>query len=396
LSRLLAQDLLSLLEKENCSSAPAFFLAEVRIEKNEISTVKGTAVLRRLRMKAAQLYHFDTSLQAHEWLVYEDVSEPTIEEPTDVIVQIGGAGVCGTDLELIKGIWCNYMRIELPLILGHENAGWVEEVGSSVKSVKVGDPVIIHPMAGEDTAGSGTGTVHSNHQRNGYPGFNRNGGFAEYMLTEESNLIRLPPHLSPMDIAPLADAGLTAYSAVRRAPEHLAPGNYTLVLGAGGLGHIGIQVLRALSATEIIVVDKSEAALELARKVGAHYTFIADEHYPEKIRTLTRGLGVDATIDFVGKNGTVDCGLSITRRGGHYFLVGYGGQLVISTLEIVRSKKTIVGIMGGTISELKELITMVDRGLVSLTTREYPLNEVNKALRDLREGRSIGRVVLIP
>ncbi|PIV98627.1 MAG: D-arabinose dehydrogenase, partial [Deltaproteobacteria bacterium CG17_big_fil_post_rev_8_21_14_2_50_51_6] len=102
------------------------------------------------------------------------------------------------------------------------------------------------------------------------------------------------------------------------------------------------------------------------------------------------------TIDFVGKNGTVDCGLSITRRGGHYFLVGYGGQLVISTLEIVRSKKTIVGIMGGTISELKELITMVDRGLVSLTTREYPLNEVNKALRDLREGRSIGRVVLIP
>ena len=345
-------------------------------------------------MKAAQLYQFDTLLQGSEWLVYEDVREPTIEKPTDVIVRIGGAGVCGTDLDLIKGIWCNYMRIELPMILGHENAGWVEEVGSSVESVKVGDPVIIHPMGGEDSAGSGSVTGHS--RLNGYPGFNRNGGFAEYMLTDESALIKLPPHLSPMDIAPLADAGLTAYSAVRRASEHLVPGNYTLVLGAGGLGHVGIQVLRALSATEIIVVDKSEAALDLARKVGAHYTFVADEQYPEKIRMLTRGLGVDATIDFVGKTGTVERGLSVTRRGGYYFLVGYGGQLLISTLEIVRSKKTIVGIMGGTLSELKELITMVDRGLVSLTTREYPLNEANKALRDLKEGRNRGRSVLIP
>ena len=347
-------------------------------------------------MKAAQLYRFDTLLQGSEWLVYGDVCEPTIKRPTDVIVRIGGAGVCGTDLDLIKGVWRNYMRIELPMILGHENAGWVEEVGASVESVKVGDPVIIHPMGGEDATGSGTGAVRSGTQRNGYPGFNRNGGFAEYMLTEESALIRLPPHLSPMDIAPLADAGLTAYSAVRRASEHLAPGNYTLVLGAGGLGHVGIQVLRALSGTEIIVVDKSEAALDLAREVGAHYTFVANEQYPEKIRTLTGGLGVDATIDFVGKDGTVEAGLSITRRGGYYFLVGYGGQLLISTLEIVRSKKTIVGIMGGTLSELRELIIMVDRGLVSLTTREYPLSEANEALRDLREGRNRGRSVLIP
>ncbi|MCF8128934.1 MAG: NAD(P)-dependent alcohol dehydrogenase [Deltaproteobacteria bacterium] len=341
-------------------------------------------------MKAAQLYQFDTSLQGAEWLVYGNVQEPTIEKPTDVIVRIGGAGVCGTDLDLIKGIWCDHMRIELPMILGHENAGWVEEVGASVESVEVGDPVIVHPMGGEGDAGS------SRRHHGGYPGFNRNGGFAEYMLAEESSLIRLPSHLSPMDIAPLADAGLTAYSAVRRASEHLAPGNYTLVLGAGGLGHVAIQVLRALSATEIIAVDKSQAALDLARKVGAHYTFVADDQYPKKISTLTRGLGVDATIDFVGKNSTVERGLALTRRGGYYFLVGYGGRLSVSTLEIVRSKKTIVGIMGGTLSELKELITMVDRGLVSLTTREYPLNEANKALRDLMEGRNRGRSVLIP
>jgi NAD+-dependent secondary alcohol dehydrogenase Adh1 len=347
-------------------------------------------------MKAAQLYQFDELLNDSEWLVYEDVCEPVIEKPTDVIVRIGGAGVCGTDLELIKGNWRNHMRIELPMILGHENAGWVEEVGSAVESVKVGDPVIVHPMGGADLPGSDPGTGRRPDERTFYPGFNRNGGFAEYMLTEERMLVRLPPHLSPMDIAPLADAGLTAYSAVRKAAERLAPGHYALVLGAGGLGHVGIQVLRALSASEIIVVDKSEEALDLARKVGAHYTFIADEQYSTKILALTGGRGVDVVIDFVGRNSTVERGFSLTRRGGHYYLVGYGGKLSISTLEMVRSQKTIVGILGGTLPELRELITMVDRGLVSLTTREYPLSEANKALRDLNEGRNYGRSVLIP
>ena len=347
-------------------------------------------------MKAAQLYQFDELLNGSEWLVYEDVSEPVIERPTDVVVRIGGAGVCGTDLELIKGAWCNHMRIELPMILGHENAGWVEEVGSAVESVKVGDPVIVHPMGGTDPVGSDRVTGRLPEERIFYPGFNCHGGFAEYMLTEERMLVRLPSHLSPMDIAPLADAGLTAYSAVRKAAERLAPGHYTLVLGAGGLGHVGIQVLRTLSASEIIVVDKSEVALDLARKVGAHYTFIADEQYPAKILALTGGRGVDAVIDFVGKDSTIESGFSITRRGGHYYLVGYGGQLSISTLEMVRSQKTIVGILGGTLPELRELVTMVDRGLVTLTTREYPLSEANKALRDLKEGRNCGRSVLIP
>jgi NAD+-dependent secondary alcohol dehydrogenase Adh1 len=347
-------------------------------------------------MKAAQLHQFDELLSGSEWLVYEDVCEPIIEKPTDVIVRIGGAGVCGTDLELIKGMWCDQMRIELPMVLGHENAGWVEEVGASVESVKVGDPVIVHPMGDADFTGPDSGNDRRTDARGFYPGFNRHGGFAEYMLTEERMLVKLPPHLSPMDIAPLADAGLTAYSAARKASEHLVPGHCTLVLGAGGLGHVGIQALRALSATEIIAVDKSEAALDLARQVGAHYTFIADEQYTGKILVLTEGRGVDVVIDFVGKNGTVERGLSITKRGGHYYLVGYGGELSISTLELVLSKKTIVGILGGTLSELRELITMVDRGLVSLTTREYSLSEANQALRHLLEGRNSGRSVLIP
>ncbi|MBU1743516.1 MAG: NAD(P)-dependent alcohol dehydrogenase [Proteobacteria bacterium] len=346
-------------------------------------------------MKAAILYQFDESLEYSPWLAYEDVPEPVIERPTDVIVRIAGAGVCGTDLQLIKGFWRDHLHIELPLILGHENAGWVEEIGSAVESVNIGDPVIIHPMRSEDPS-CGPGFRSRAAERGFYPGFNRPGGFAEYMLTEERRLVRLPAHFSPMDAAPLADAGLTAYHAARRASMHLTPGNYALVLGAGGLGHVGIQVLRALSAAEIIVVDMSVAALDLARMVGAHYTFIADEQYTQKILALTGGRGVEAVIDFVGKDCTVKEGLSITRKGGYYYLVGYDGQLTISTLEMIRSEKTIVGILGGTFPELNELITMVDRGLVALTITEYPLSRANEALRDLKEGRSSGRSVLIP
>ncbi|MCF8083734.1 MAG: NAD(P)-dependent alcohol dehydrogenase [Deltaproteobacteria bacterium] len=347
-------------------------------------------------MKAAQLYRFDESLADSELLVLEDVSEPVVENPTDVIVRIGGAGVCRTDLELIKGSWCNQMHMQLPMILGHENAGWVEEVGSSVKSVQIGDPVIVHPLGGIDATRRQSIHHWQAQQRGLYPGFNCDGGFAEYMLTEERMLVILPAHLSPMDIAPLADAGLTAYSASRKASEYLNPGNCVLVLGVGGVGHIGIQVLRAISATEIIAIDKSEAALDLARQVGAHYTFIADEKYASKVLALTRWQGVDAVIDFVGDSVTIERGLSVTRRGGHYFLVGYGGKLSISTLELVISQKSIMGVLGGTLKELRELITMVDRGLVTLTTREYSLSEVNWALKNLIEGRNSGRSVLIP
>ncbi|MEW5721725.1 MAG: NAD(P)-dependent alcohol dehydrogenase [Thermodesulfobacteriota bacterium] len=347
-------------------------------------------------MKAAVLYQFDESLQKSAWLAYEDVADPVIEKPTDVIVRIGGAGVCRTDLHLIQGLWRRSMRIELPLILGHENAGWVEEIGPSVQSVRIGDPVIVHPLAGRDGHPFHRSHTHPGPELEGYPGFTRHGGFAEYMLTDERMLLRLPPHISPMDAAPLADAGLTSYSVARKALKKLSPGHYILVLGAGGVGHVCIQLLRVLSTAEIIVVEKSAAALGLAREAGAHYTFVAEGRYTEKIMALTGGRGVETVIDFVGEDSTIAWGLSVTRRGGYYYLVGYGGQLTISAFDLILSEKSIFGVFCGGLSELEDLLTLVDRGLVAVTTREYPLNAANEALHDLRVGRNSGRLVLIP
>jgi NAD+-dependent secondary alcohol dehydrogenase Adh1 len=347
-------------------------------------------------MKAAILYEYDESLSKSNWLSYEDVPEPKIEKPTDVIVRIGGAGVCRTDLHIIEGIWQTHADVSLPHILGHENAGWVEEIGSGVKSVRVGDAVIVHPIR---TNGICLACRRGNdmHAENSYfPGINTNGGYAEYLLTSERSLVVLSPSFSPKDVAPYTDAGLTAYHVAKKASRHLLPGQFAVIIGAGGLGHIGIQVLNALCAAEIIVTDKSDTALELAKEMGAHYTIKADNSFVEEILAVTGGHGAEAVIDFVAEGDVVDKGLSITRNDGFYYVVGYGGKLELPTIDLITSEKTIVGNLVGTYPELVELMVLADRGMVRLATQEYPLSRANEALQDLRNGRIRGRAVLIP
>ncbi len=227
-------------------------------------------------MKAAVLHAYDEKLAGPEFVRYEDVADPKIEKPTDVIVRIGGAGVCRTDLHIVEGIWRSKVDVRLPYIMGHENAGWVEEVGKAVESVKVGDAVICHPLvtSGHCLACRRGDDMHATDSR--FPGINANGGYAQYLATGERSLIKLPGSLAPKQVAPYTDAGLTAYRAAKKASRHLLPGEFAVCIGAGGLGHIGIQVLRALCAAEIIVVDQSETALHLAKECGAHYVVKAD------------------------------------------------------------------------------------------------------------------------
>ncbi|HDZ89316.1 MAG: NAD(P)-dependent alcohol dehydrogenase [Deltaproteobacteria bacterium] len=346
-------------------------------------------------MKAALLHSFDEFLTGVEWLTHEDVPEPVIEGENEVIVRIGGAGVCRTDLDIIRGLWRKYFNIRLPHILGHENAGWVEEVGGRVKNIAVGDPVIIHPRTFNsrcDTCGERMPKTTNLL----FPGMSSNGGFAEFMKVDERSLIRLPASLAPMDAAPLADAGLTAYNAAKRASRHLVPGDFVVVIGAGGLGHVGIQALQVLSTSEIIAIDISGTALNLAREMGAHYTVRADEYHVERVLALTGGKGARAVIDFVGDEDTVKQGFTMTRRSGFYYVAGSGGTLEISTTDMIMSEKTVEGILSGSYSELFELIVLADRGLIKVTTQEYPLRNVNDALRDLRDGKIEGRAVLIP
>jgi NAD+-dependent secondary alcohol dehydrogenase Adh1 len=341
-------------------------------------------------MRAVRLHGY------HRQPVVEQVPEPTISGPLDVIVRIGGAGVCRTDLHIIEGQWAQAMNPELPYTLGHENAGWVQEVGPAVTNVAPGDTVILHPTptcglcracrAGQD--------MHC--QDSSFPGLSGDGGMAELLLTSARACVKLDPATQPAEVAALADAGITAYHAVRKAIPALYPGTTCVVIGAGGLGHIGIQCLAALTAARIIVVDRNPEALKLAGQLGAAHTVVADGGQVAAVAELTGGAGADVVLDFVAEQGAEQDGFAMTGRAGSYYVIGYGGTVQVPTLDIISTERNIIGNIVGTWTELAELMVLAQTGRVTLHTRAYPLDAAADAVADLDAGRVRGRAILVP
>jgi NAD+-dependent secondary alcohol dehydrogenase Adh1 len=342
-------------------------------------------------MKAARLHSYE-----EDHLHVDDVPEPGITEPHDVIVRIGGAGLCRTDLHIIEGIWRGILDPQLPYTLGHENAGWVEEIGDSVTTVAPGDAVVVHPLI---TCGVCTGCRRGEDMycvNNQFPGLSTDGGFAQYLKTSERSCIKLEGGLEPKDVAPYADAGITAYRAAKKAAQILTPGTRCVVIGAGGLGHIGLQSLKALTPAEVIVVDRSEEALKLSSRLGADHTVQAGDEVVEDVRALADGQGVDAVIDFVGEHGTTAQGPAMLAQGGTYYVVGYGGRVDLAAIDVIFNEISVVGNLVGNYTELSELMTLAAQGQVELTTRVYGLDQINEAIDDLDAGRIQGRGVLVP
>ncbi|HEY0500083.1 MAG TPA: NAD(P)-dependent alcohol dehydrogenase [Kutzneria sp.] len=341
-------------------------------------------------MKAVRLHSY------HKQPVIEEVPQPRARDPFDVVVRIGGAGVCRTDLHIIEEQWAEKSGVALPYTIGHENAGWVEEIGSGVSNVAVGDTVILHPTptcglchacrAGDD--------MHC--LRSVFPGINADGGMAEYLLTSARACIKLDQATQPDDVAALADAGITAYHAVRKAVPLLYPGTVCVVNGAGGLGHIGIQSLAALTATTIVVVDRNPEALDLASKLGADVTVLADGKHVEAVLDLTGGHGAEVVLDFVAEQGAQQDAFAMTRRGGSHFVIGYGSNIDIPTIDIISTERNVIGNLVGTYNDLVELMVLAQKGKVTLHTRKYPLDAALDALADLDAGRVRGRAVLTP
>ena len=342
-------------------------------------------------MKAARLHDY------HEKLALDSIAEPSADGPLDVIVKVGAAGLCRTDLHIQEGQWAEKSQVKLPYTPGHENAGWVHEVGSGVTNVQVGDTVIVHPFiscglclpcrVGDDM-----------HCLNGsFPGIDRDGGFAELLKTSARSVVKLDPSLEPKDIAALADAGLTAIHAVKKAIPVLVPGTKAVVIGAGGLGHIGIQCLKAMTPAEIIVVDPSEKALALAGEMGADQTVKVDAGtHIDTVREMTNGLGAEAIIDFVGEKGAIEDGVAMIRDGGFYYVIGYGENIDIPTIDVISREISFIGNLVGTYADLSELMTLTAEGKVTLHTSTYPLDAINDAMADLDGGRLQGRGILIP
>jgi NAD+-dependent secondary alcohol dehydrogenase Adh1 len=354
-------------------------------------TAPQCAAHRRRNMKALRLHKYG------QLPTLDEVPEPKITGPWDVIVDVGAAGLCRTDLHVIEGQWDAIQRPQLPYILGHENAGWVRKVGSAVNNVKPGDTVIMHPLTTCGLCPACRVGQDSHCQNANFPGLNVNGGMSQQMLTNARAVVRLDSAMNPVDIAALADAGLTAYHAVRKAAGELYPGTHAVVIGAGGLGHIGIQTLAAITSAEITVLDRSEEALNLASTLGAHHTVLSinEDDDASKILEITGG-GAHVVFDFVGEEGAERLAPSLLRNRGSHYVIGYGGEIRIPTIEIISREINVVGNLVGTYNDLVELMTLTQQGRVSLHTSVYPLSAAHDAIADLKAGRIRGRGILVP
>ncbi|MDT7621187.1 MAG: NAD+-dependent secondary alcohol dehydrogenase Adh1 [Pseudonocardiales bacterium] len=342
-------------------------------------------------MKAVRLHDY------HKPPVVEDVPEPTLSGPLDVIVKIGGAGVCRTDLHIIEGQWAEAMGPHLPYTIGHENAGWVHSVGEGVTNVAPGDTVILHPQPSCGLCLACRAGRDMQCEDAFFPGLSDNdGGMAEFLRTTARACVKLNPDTNPADVAALADAGITAYHAVRKAVPSLYPGTAAVVQGAGGLGHIGIQALAALTATKIIVVDRSPEALELAKQIGADETVLADGSHIDAVKDLTGGNGANVVFDFVAEGGAEQDAWQMTAPAGSQYIIGYGGEFRAPTLDFVGGEKNVIGNIVGTYNDLAELMVLAQAGKVTLHTRQYPLDAAVEALDDLDHGRVRGRAILVP
>jgi NAD+-dependent secondary alcohol dehydrogenase Adh1 len=229
-----------------------------------------------------------------------------------------------------------------------------------------------------------------------FPGINRDGGFADFLQTSARSVVKLDTGLEPKDIAALADAGLTAIHAVKKAIGVLAAGTKVVVIGAGGLGHIGIQCLKAYTPAEIIVIDPSDKALALAKEVGADHAVKVDGGQVNQVQELTDGFGAEAIIDFVGEKGAIEDGIAMVRDGGFYYVIGYGENINIPTIDVISREISFIGNLVGTYTDLAELMTLTAQGKVKLHTSTYPLDAINDAMADLDGGRLQGRGILIP
>lgn len=346
-------------------------------------------------MHAARLHEYTEDMS--EALTIDDVDRPTLSASDGVVVDIAGAGWCQTDNHVVEGMWEQYVPQDLPMTLGHENAGYVAEVGEEVTVVEEGDPVICHPVMTCGTCRSCRLGEDMYCENVAFPGLTHDGGFAEALLTNERAVVPLPAGTDPTDIAPHADAGITAYHAVKKAVAELNPGDTAVIIGVGGLGHIGLQCLDAMSAATIVALDPKEAARDLASDLGAHHAIDPSrEDVASVVSDLTDDRGAKQVVDFVGADETTALGPDVLASGGDHHVVGYGGHVHEPAQTLVDGEFAYRGTLVGRYTELQELVALVDRGDVELRTTRYDLADINTVAEKLEHGEIEGRAVITP
>jgi len=319
--------------------------------------------------------------------------------PGEVLIKIGGAGACHSDLHILETP-ANTPGMSLPFTLGHENAGWVEKLGSGATGFAVGDPVIVYGPWGCGSCANcrvGMENYCESPVKSRAGGLGRDGGMANYMIVPSTRFLLPLGSLDPREAAPLTDAALTSYHAVKRSLHLLGPGSTAVVIGAGGLGQMAIQVLKALSAAAtVIAVDTSPDKLETAKKMGADEVLLSGDGAVKRIKDITRGQGANLVLDMVGAKPTLETAAQISRVLGHVTIVGLGGGALPVNFHSPAKECSVASPYWGSIPELMEVVSLAQAGKIRMLVQQFPLERASEAYHLLHDGKIPGRAVIIP
>ena len=345
-----------------------------------------------------------------------EVTELQSPKPTgnEVIVKVKAAGVCHSDLHLWEGGYDlgdgNFLKVtdrgvKYPITPGHEIVGTVSEIGDSVKGVSVGDQVLVYPWLG---CGECPACKVGNENLCDTPrsiGLFQDGGYAENVKVPHFKYLAKISGIDLDGAASLACSGLTAYTAVKKA--NMNSPEFLVIIGAGGLGLMGIQIAKAITKAKVICVDLDDKKLQTAKEMGADFVVNSNVigsvatgsgNAAQKIISLSNNKGADSVIDFVNAPQTVKTGLAALRKRGNLVLVGlFGGSLELSLVTIPLKALTIQGAYTGNYNDMVELIDLAKKGIIKpVISQRYSLDQVNDALENLKQRKIIGRAVINP
>ncbi|MBK4346974.1 NAD(P)-dependent alcohol dehydrogenase [Lacisediminihabitans changchengi] len=331
----------------------------------------------------------------------EVVEIPTPEPgPGQVRLKVTAAGLCHSDTFLM-GLPAEQYIYGLPLTLGHEGAGIVDKLGDGATGVAVGDSVAVYGPWG-------CGHCHAcSEGRENYctnagalgiapPGLGAPGAMADYLIVDDSRHLIPLDDLDPVDTVSLTDAGLTPYHAIVSCLDRLYPGSTAVVIGAGGLGHVAIQILRAITSARIVALDIDEDKLALAREVGADLTFPSNTDAVAAIRNATGGVGAQVVFDFVGTQPTLDIAQQSVAMDGKIQIVGIGGGVLPTGFFSTPFGASVQAPYWGSRSELIEVFDLARRGFVKVHVERFTLEEAPHAYERLHAGTISGRAVVVP
>jgi propanol-preferring alcohol dehydrogenase len=330
-----------------------------------------------------------------------EIEKPT-PGPGQVLLEVTAAGICHSD-DHVMGLSAEEYTYGLPLTLGHEGAGRVVELGPGTEGVEIGTNVVVYGPWG-------CGTCHMCAQgKENYctraaelninpPGLGAPGALADFMIVDSPRHLVPIGDLDPVATVPLTDAGLTPYHAIKRSLPKLRAGSTAVVIGTGGLGHIAIQILRALTGARVIALDVNDEKLALATAVGAHDVVLSNADAAKNVRKLLGGKGAQLVLDFVGMQPTIDTAMAVADVESDVTIVGISSKPAAAQVGFFRQayEASVTVPYWGARGELIELIDLAHQGVFDVRTETFSMADAPKAYERLAEGSLTGRAVVVP